>query len=137
MLIFNRFTLIVALGGVVAMVDGVGAAWHDHVIGAAVGGVSFLAIYYGAIAALKQEGLGFGDVKYAAAAGLLLGWQKFLFAILVASVVGAVVMVAANRITDSDKRKEYPFGPYLVAGTLVALFAGDAIIAWYIGFLLG
>ncbi len=135
MLIYNRFTLLVALGGVVAMLTG--DARYDHLIGAIVGGVSFLGLYYGALAVLKQEGLGFGDVKYAAAAGLLLGWQKFLFAILVASVVGAVVMVLSNRITDADKRKEYPFGPYLVAGTLVALFAGDAIIAWYLGILLG
>jgi prepilin signal peptidase PulO-like enzyme (type II secretory pathway) len=136
MLIYNRFTLLVALGGVVAMIAGTGI-WYDHLIGAAVGGISFLGLYYGALAALKQEGLGFGDVKYAAAAGLLLGWQKFLFAILIASVVGAVVMVLSNRLTDADKRKEYPFGPYLVAGTLTALFAGDAIIAWYLGILLG
>ncbi len=137
MLIYNRFTLLVALGGVAAIFAGVGSAWYDHLIGAVVGGAMFLGLYYGAIAVLKQEGLGFGDVKYAAAAGLLLGWQKFLFGILVASVVGAVVMVITNRITDADKRKEYPFGPYLVAGTLVALFAGDAVIAWYLEILLG
>lgn len=137
MLIYNRFTLLVALGGVVAMLAGVGAAWYDHLIGAAVGGAMFIGLYYGAIAVLKQEGLGFGDVKYAAAAGLLLGWQKLLFAILVASVVGAVAMVITNRVTNADKRKEYPFGPYLVAGTLLALFTGDAVIAWYIGILLG
>lgn len=136
MLIFNRFTLLVALGGVVAMFMGTHTAWYDHLIGAAVGGATFLGLYYGAIAVLKQEGLGFGDVKYAAAAGLLLGWQKLLFAILVASVAGAAVMVTANRVTDADKRKEYPFGPYLVIGTLLALFAGDAVIAWYLGFLL-
>lgn len=137
MLIYNRFTLLVALGGVVAMLAGVNTVWYHHLIGAAVGGVIFLALYYGSIAVLKQEGLGFGDVKYAFAAGLLLGWQKLLFAILLASVVGAVVMALTNRITDADKRKEYPFGPYLVAGTLVALFAGDAIITWYVGLLLG
>ncbi len=137
MLIYNRFIILVALGGVVAMFTGVEPVWYTHLIGAAVGGAVFLGLYYGSLVVLKQEGIGFGDVKYAAAAGLLLGWQKFLFGMLIASVVGAVVMALTNRITDADKRKEHPFGPYLVAGALLSLFAGDAVIAWYVGFLLG
>ncbi len=136
MLIYNRFTLLVALGGIVGMFTPSGASWQDRLIGMVVGGVVFLGLYYGAIAALKQEGLGFGDVKYAAAAGLLLGWQKLLFAVLAASVTGAVVMVITNRMTNAEKRKEYPFGPYLVAGTLIALFFGDSVISWYLGLLL-
>lgn len=136
MLIYNRFTLLVALCGIVGMFTPSATTWQDRLIGGLVGGVAFLGLYYGAIAALKQEGLGFGDVKYAVAAGLLLGWQKLLFAVLAASVVGAVVMVITNRLTNAEKRKEYPFGPYLVAGTLTALFLGDGIISWYLGLLL-
>jgi leader peptidase (prepilin peptidase)/N-methyltransferase len=136
MLIYNRFTVLVALGGLVAMFTKPDTLWYEHLIGAAVGGLSFLGLYYGAIAALKREGMGFGDVKYAAAAGLLLGWKNFLFAILVGSVAGAIVIVLANRLTKADKEKEYPFGPFLVAGTLLALFFGDSIISWYLGFLL-
>ncbi len=135
MLIFNRFTLIVVAGGVVAMVtDG---RWLDHLIGAVAGGVVFLGLYYGAIAFLKKEGLGFADVKYAAAAGLLLGWQKFIFAMLMASVAGAVIMSVLNRVRKADKQTEHPFGPYLAAGTLIAMLAGDGIIGWYIDLLMG
>jgi len=137
MLIFNRFTILVALGGVVTMFTGDTTAWYDHLIGAAAGGLVFLALYYGCIAVLKQEGLGFGDVKYAAAAGLLLGWQKFILMLLLSSVAGAVMMSVMNRMTNSDKRTEHPFGPYLVAGTLLALFCGDGIIGWYLGLLFG
>ena len=87
-------------------------------------------------AAIRTKTTGLKDVKYAAAAGLLLGWQRFLFAILIASVAGALFMVISNRVTHADKRKEYPFGPFLVVGTLAALFFGKAVIAWYIGLLL-
>ena len=59
-----------------------------------------------------------------------------LLAVLLASVAGAVVIVVANRIADAQKRKEYPFGPFLVAGTLIALFLGDSVISWYLGLLL-
>jgi leader peptidase (prepilin peptidase)/N-methyltransferase len=92
--------------------------------------------YYGFIfktSVLKKEGLGFGDVKYAAAAGLLLGWQKLIPAILVASVVGAVCMITANRIHHANKHTEYPFGPFLALGTLLTIFFGNAAICWYIG----
>lgn len=136
MLIYNRFTILVALCGVVGMFTDSGTSWQGRLIGAVAGGVVFLGLYYGALAALKQEGMGFGDVKYAAAAGLLLGWQKLLLAVLVASVAGAVVMVITNRLTKAEKKKEYPFGPYLVAGTLFALFFGDGVISWYLGLLL-
>ncbi len=135
MLIFNRFHVLLALCGVVAMFTDSFTAWHDHLIGAAVGGMVFAALYYGSIAVLKVEGLGFGDVKYAAAAGLLLGWQKFIPAILIASVLGCVCMVAANRIRHAEKYTEYPFGPFLVLGTLLAMFFGDPIIDWYLGVL--
>lgn len=136
MLIFNRFSVLVALGGVVAAVVAPNSRWYDHVIGGVVAGGVFWLLYRACIAVLQQEGLGFGDVKYAAAAGLLLGWQKFLLAILVASIAGAVVMTAINRVKGADKRTEHPFGPYLVTGTLLALFFGDGIIAWYLDLVL-
>ncbi len=136
MLIFNRFTILVALGGFVGIYADTLTKWYDHLIGAAVGGGLFLALYYGCILILKKEGLGFGDVKYAAAAGFLLGWQKFTLTILIASIVGAIVMTISNRVNNSEKGTEHPFGPYLAAGTLISLFFGNQIIEWYMGLLL-
>lgn len=135
MLIYNRFVVALALCGVAAMFGDDLTVWYDHVIGAAAGGAVFAALYYGSIALLKREGLGFGDVKYAAAAGLLLGWQKFIPAILLASVAGALYMIAAGRIRRADKHTEYPFGPFLAAGTLAMVFFGNPLIRWYVNFL--
>jgi len=131
MLIFDRFQILLALCGVVAMFTDSFTVWSDHLIGAVVGGAVFAGLYFGSIAVLKTEGLGLGDVKYAAAAGLLLGWQKLIPAILIGSVSGAVFMVAANRIRHAEKHTEYPFGPFLAVGTLIAMFFGNAIIGWY------
>lgn len=131
MLIFDRFQILLALCGVVAMFTDSFTVWSDHLIGAVVGGAVFAGLYFGSIAILKTEGLGLGDVKYAAAAGLLLGWQKLIPAILIGSVSGAVFMVAANRIRHAEKHTEYPFGPFLAVGTLISMFFGNAIIGWY------
>ncbi len=136
MLIFNRFTILVALGGLVAIYADTLTKWYDHLIGAAAGGILFLALYYGCILVIKKEGLGFGDVKYAAAAGFLLGWQKFILAILIASVVGAVVMSILNRVNNSEKHTEHPFGPYLAAATLISMFFGNQLIEWYLNLLI-
>ncbi|MBR2902957.1 MAG: prepilin peptidase [Clostridia bacterium] len=135
MIILNRFSITVAVAGVAVMLVDNTTVWYDHIIGMVAGLVVFMALYYGSIAVLHQEGMGLGDVKYAAAAGLALGWQRFILAMLVASVLAAVVMIVSNRVQKADKRTEHPFGPFLALGTLVALFAGDVVIDWYIGFL--
>lgn len=137
MLIYNRFILLVAAGGLITMFYDSYTEPADHVIGALVGGVSFALLYFGAIAILKREAMGFADVKLAAAAGLLLGWQKFIFAILVGSVVGSFVLVILNRVKNQERNTEYPFGPFIVGGVLLALLAGEPILTWYVDLLLG
>ena len=137
MLIFNRFTIIVAVSGLATMFTDRFTQWYDHIIGGIVGGAVFLAIYFGAILILKREGLGFGDVKLAAAAGFMLGWQKLIFAILIASVVGSIVLLILKFVRNDDKNKEYPFGPFISAGVLLSLFFGTHIITWYTGLIFG
>ena len=136
MIIYNRFTFTVAVCGLVAA--GLNTTrWYDHLIGAAAGAIVFLAIYFGSILIIKREGLGFGDVKLAAAAGLLLGWQKFLLAMLIASVVGSIVLLVLRAVRKDEQGREYPFAPFIVAGMLFALFFGDPVINWYLGLILG
>ncbi len=137
MLIYNRFVLLVAAAGLITMFHDSYTEPADHVIGALVGGGVFALLYFGAIALLKREAMGFADVKLAAAAGLLLGWQKLILAILAASVVGSLVLVILNRVKGQDRNTEYPFGPFIVGGMLLALLAGEAILTWYVGLILG
>lgn len=137
MLIYNRFILLMAVGGFVAMFHDSYTDPVDHIIGALVGGGIFALFYFGAILILKREAMGFADVKLVAAAGLLLGWQKLVLAVLLSSVAGSIVLVILNRVKKQDKNTEYPFGPFIVGGILVAMMAGEPIIEWYIGLILG
>lgn len=137
MLIYNRFILLVVAAGVVAMFHSADTQPRHHLIGALAGGGAFALLYFGAMAVLKREAMGFADVKLAAAAGLLLGWQKLVLAILVASVVGSFVLVILNRAKKQDRNTEYPFGPFIVGGVLVALLAGQFLLDWYLGLILG
>ena len=133
LLIFNRFVIIIAVLGLVAMFIDRYTRWYDHIIGAVAFGGVFLLIYYGAIWVLKREGLGFGDVKFAAAAGLLLGWQRMLFAMLIASVSASIILLVVRRMRDDEQDTEYPFGPFISVGIAAALLFGAPVINWYLG----
>ena len=131
LLIFNRFVVIIFVAGIIAIFFDRYTEWYDHLIGTAIFGAAFLLFYYGAIWILKREGLGFGDVKLVFAAGLLLGWQKMLFAMLVASVSASIILVILRRVRGDEEGHEYPFGPFLAVGIGAALLFGAPAITWY------
>ena len=135
LLIFNRCVIIILVAGIVAIFFDGYTEWYDHLIGTVAFGGAMLLIYYGAIWILKREGLGFGDVKLAFAAGLLLGWQKMLFAMLVASVSASIILVILRRVRGDEEGHEYPFGPFLAVGIGVAMLFGAAVIEWYLSLL--
>ena len=135
MFILDRFHILIGICGVVAIFTDSFNVLYDHLIGCGAGGLIFLAIYFGAILILKKEGLGFGDVKLAFALGLLLGWQKFILAILVASVSACLVLIPIKKFKKSDDDVEFPFAPFLTLGAFVALCFGAQIISWYVSLL--
>jgi leader peptidase (prepilin peptidase) / N-methyltransferase len=101
----------------------------EHVI-AALGAGGFLLL----AAVVYPSGMGMGDVKLAAMMGLFLGRAvipAMIVALLAGSIAGIVVMrregFAAGRKTG------IPFGPFLALGGLVGVYAGDALLDWYVG----
>lgn len=76
------------------------------------------------------EGIGLGDVKLMAGAGLLLGWKNVLLSMIIGSVSGLVIHLV--RMSRGAGRK-LAFGPYLAAGIWISALAGDEIIGWYLG----
>jgi leader peptidase (prepilin peptidase)/N-methyltransferase len=79
------------------------------------------------------RGMGMGDVKLAGVLGLFLGASvavAIMAGVLLGTIVGAGVMA---RLGVAEGRKtKLPFGPFLAAGGLIALFAGHAILHWYL-----
>ncbi len=104
------------------------SALTEHLIAAAAAGGFLL------IAALAYPaGMGMGDVKLAAVIGLFLGRNvapAMFVALITGSVVGALII--AKKGAKEGRKTAIPFGPYLAFGGLVGLFAGDAIVEWYL-----
>ena len=135
LLIFNRFIIIVGVAGIIAIFFDGYTEGYDHLIGMAAFGGGFALIYYGAILILKREGIGFGDVKLALVAGLLLGWQKMLLGMLIASVSASIILLILKRVRGDEDGHEYPFGPFLAVGIGGAMLFGEPIIEWYLSLL--
>jgi len=79
------------------------------------------------------KGMGMGDVKLALLLGAMLGKLVGvgLMVGMLAAMVLAVVLVA--RHGAAARKMAIPFGPFLAFGAIVALFAGQAILDWYLG----
>jgi leader peptidase (prepilin peptidase)/N-methyltransferase len=94
---------------------------------AAAGGFLLLAVL------AYPRGMGMGDVKLAAMMGLYLGRAvapAMFVALISGVVVGAVIIARVG--AEKGRKTAIPFGPYLALGGLVGLFAGDAIVDWYL-----
>ncbi|MEA3077518.1 MAG: leader peptidase (prepilin peptidase) / N-methyltransferase [Actinomycetota bacterium] len=100
---------------------------------AAIGGVIGFAVLY-AIRFVYPRGMGFGDVRLAGVIGVALGWIHLglvpvglFLGFVLASVIG-VALIA----TGVKSRKDHvPFGPFLAAGALLAIFVGQPIVDYY------
>ena len=100
----------------------------EHALAALAAGGFFL------LAALAYpRGMGMGDVKLAAVLGLFLGravGPAIFVALITGTLVGAAVI--AHKGAREGRKTAVPFGPFLALGGVVALFAGDAIVDWYL-----
>ena len=117
--------IVIGILGIVRVILDL-AHWYDYVIGFfAVSGL-FLIIYW----ITKGRGIGGGDIKLMAAAGLLLGWQNILLALMIGSIAGSVIHLTLMKVQGKDR--VLAFGPYLAFGIFTAMLYGNEIITWYL-----
>jgi leader peptidase (prepilin peptidase) / N-methyltransferase len=124
----NKLT---ALGAVLAVAVGLAldpAGEPQRLIAGAAAGGFFLA------AALAYPGgMGMGDVKLAGMMGLFLGAAvapALLIALIAGVTVGAVVI--ARKGPQAGRKTAVPFGPFLAAGAVVAVFVGHQLVGVYV-----
>ena len=86
------------------------------------------------IAVISNGGMGGGDIKMIAMVGAFLGWQAVLLTILVGATAGSVVGLVLMVSQGKSRKTPVPFGPFLSLGTVIFLFWGQEIIAWYLDF---
>lgn len=107
----------------------------DALLRMAIGGAALFVVYF-LMAFLYPGGMGFGDVKLAGVLGLFLGWLGWgplavgAFAPFALGGLFALGLVIARR---AGRKTKIPFGPWMLAGSWIGVFAGAPIGSWYLG----
>jgi leader peptidase (prepilin peptidase)/N-methyltransferase len=110
--------------------------WGD--LGRAGVGAAALFAFYFLMAFIYPAGMGFGDVKLSLILGGLLGylsWSAFAvgtFGGFFLGSVGGVLLLATGR---GSRKTAIPYGPYMIAGTLIAIFVSSPISDAYLDLL--
>lgn len=131
----------------------------DALLGAAVGAGFIYGVGFLYLRARGIEGMGFGDVKLMAMVGAFIGTKLTLFTIFAGSLLGSVFGVALilgvwvkrtrrrmrthhepagaarkrawQSATALYRRFPIPFGVFLGAAALIAVYFGPALMSWY------
>ncbi len=103
------------------------------VVGAIAGYLLLWSVYWGFKLFTGKEGMGYGDFKLLAAIGAWVGWQVLPLTILLSSFVGAAVGIALIVFARHGRNVPIPFGPYLAAAGIIALFWGKPLTQTYLG----
>lgn len=84
------------------------------------------------IAKIYPQGMGFGDVKLAAALGAYLGFPQVFLAVFLASVGGSLWGGLMLIFKKRGLKQQIPFGPYLALGAILTLYWGSWLIQRYV-----
>ena len=101
--------------------------WWDSLLGAIVGFTLLLVI-----AIVSKGGMGGGDIKLFGLIGFVVGWKLVLLSFFLSTLAGALFGIVGILIGKVKKGKPFPFGPYIILGTLLAYFFGDQLIRLYL-----
>lgn len=82
----------------------------------------------------RRQGMGWGDVKLIAMITAFFGLEQTLLVYFLAIVSSAVFAILSMRRRNISPTSPVPFGSFLCGAALFALFFGQPILGWYLGF---
>lgn len=91
--------------------------------------------FYFILALIYPAGMGMGDVKLAAMLGLglgFLGWKFVVIGLFAAFFIGALVSLVLLALRRANRKTAIPFGPFMLAGALVAVLYAERITELYV-----
>jgi leader peptidase (prepilin peptidase) / N-methyltransferase len=122
-----------AAGGIAVALGSPGEAWIRAAVTALAAGAVFLVI-----ALVAPAGIGLGDVKLAPSLGFAMGFlerggARAFLGFLLAFLLGAVIGVALMLTKRAGRKTKIPFGPFLVAGSLISIWWGEGLVRLWLG----
>lgn len=112
----NRLLAGAALLGLCALIPLGAPAFAQGALGAAV-----LFAVAALLAVVGRGGFGFGDVKYLAVVGLLLGLDAGIVSLLAAVLLGGLYAAALLATRRAGRKDTIAFGPFIAIGSVAVL----------------
>lgn len=109
-----------------------GGDWKSIVFSLVIGIAVGLGIPLVMVLTSHSRWMGEGDIVLGLLAGMLVGFPKILVAYIIAFAVGAIYGISLIILRRGRMKDAVPFGPFLVVGTIIAFFIGQAIVDWYL-----
>ena len=121
------------IGGAIALITIANSqrplmALLNVILAVIVGGGLFYALFQ----VSSGKWIGGGDVKLGWLLGLVLATPgRATLMIFIASLLGTAISIPLLVSHKVDKKSSVPFGPLLIAGTVIVLLFGNSILNWY------
>ncbi len=134
MLLPNRIVgPLIVLAAVQLIIRSYGSS---HALQTLVGGlwgvVCVAGLFYVLFIVSRERWIGGGDVKLGVVLGLLAGGPLNAFLLIfLASLLGSVAGIPLMLAKKSGRSTRLPFGPFLIAATIIVYLFGVAITGWY------
>jgi leader peptidase (prepilin peptidase) / N-methyltransferase len=132
-----------------ALITGYPPGLVDALIGGVVGFAVFFILYNGGFLftyvlgklrgqEINEIAFGYGDVMMATVSGLILGWQALIFAMFITvflGAFGALLYLLVRRLAGErySAFTALPYGPYIVAGTIIMMLYSSEVSALLLG----
>ncbi|MDP1834012.1 MAG: prepilin peptidase [Candidatus Moranbacteria bacterium] len=85
------------------------------------------------VALSKEKWMGMGDAYLVILLGFILGWPEILLGLMLAFSLGALSGIVLILLKKKKMGSQIPFAPFLVLGSLIAMFWYAPITNWYFG----
>lgn len=104
--------------------------WLDSVVGAFFGALLPIAVIVLYKLIRGEEGMGWGDVKFLAGIGAVVGLAGCLWVLIVAALLGALVGLVMVLMGRGTAKTALPFGTFLAVAAVVYLFLPPGWRVW-------
>lgn len=122
----DRLVLILAAGGGIYSALYLPEGLFQGLYGSLFAFAVMLAIFF-----ISRGGMGGGDVKLSAAAGLWLGFENTVMFLLLSFIAGGIISILLLITGVKNKQDAVPFGPFLCAGAFSALLYAEFLANYY------
>lgn len=121
-----------ALAVLYALVDWLASGSSDDLVRALIGMVAARSAFW-VLWFIRSAGMGFGDVRLSSLLGFVLahlGWAPFAVGLYAPFLLFAVpgLVLALVRRDRSLLKQAAPFGPFLLAGAVLGIVAGESLL---------